>query len=533
MRGAVGILEQPVDYSTAADVVAAPDLDHEFLVRKRHEQWLGALSLEQTVEVEQAPEPSEKITLVDLIEKAKGGDPEALSAVQANAHTTVIETLLKTGNIMRIAAQVDAHGNLQQHNHTYDAIHRNSWLAVRDHSEHARLCAETEALNWQRTEAAIETGALEDNWFVIFSTPSDTQSIATLKKRGYFVHTMSSVFQATTVENGAVKTESAFVAGMDEVAENPDISNEENNARIAAGARDRYDLTAIRRIYMDFGVAGAELMSTEDLLATPLLIPKALMPHGVASIVELYDAYVGGDVFFGVNQPKQAYETYADVCEQRAEKYRDITDKVVHDLLKTSTLTPAQAISKMYKLVQRHTLERAYRDDSIDAGVFGAKAEKIIYQARAAYDNGDQLQFMLLAAVGHEVAVTTACGGGAGGEENASTDKSLDKSEKASELTGVELNEQSTWSWKQGICRVESCPTRPGKTKVGPCDVCRRCQTIFDKGADPTKFKSSKAKQRQKVGDAAINGAPKPAEESPTVEVMEKKVEEAELTLAA
>lgn len=50
--------------------------------------------------------------------------------------------------------------------------------------------------------------------------------------------------------------------------------------------------------------------------------------------------------------------------------------------------------------------------------------------------------------------------------------------------------EQSeTWIWKQGVCQVQSCSTRPGKTEVGPCSVCRKCQARFDRGEDPTKDK--------------------------------------------
>jgi len=46
--------------------------------------------------------------------------------------------------------------------------------------------------------------------------------------------------------------------------------------------------------------------------------------------------------------------------------------------------------------------------------------------------------------------------------------------------------DKSTWKWKRGVCRVESCPTRPNETKVGPCSVCERCQAKFDNGEDPT-----------------------------------------------
>ena len=48
--------------------------------------------------------------------------------------------------------------------------------------------------------------------------------------------------------------------------------------------------------------------------------------------------------------------------------------------------------------------------------------------------------------------------------------------------------DRSKWKWRKGTCRVETCASRPGKTSVGPCDVCKRCQRVFDKGGDPTKM---------------------------------------------
>ncbi len=49
-------------------------------------------------------------------------------------------------------------------------------------------------------------------------------------------------------------------------------------------------------------------------------------------------------------------------------------------------------------------------------------------------------------------------------------------------------SERKNWKWKQGICVVPRCPTRPGTTKVGPCSVCSCCQLEFDKGKDPVKM---------------------------------------------
>ena len=487
------------------DVIAVPDLAHETFVQRKHAHWIGSLALENTVE---SPSTSERQTtaLLDLIEKARSGDEQALASIRMNAHTTVIETLLKTGNITRITAELDEYGNLQQHGHTYDAIHRNAWKAMRDKSPVARKRSEIEALNWHRTEAAIRAGLLENNWFVVFSSPSDNESIAELKRQGNFVHTMTSVFQATTIEDGGVKTESAFVAGMEAVQEDPQLSDQMNNARIADAAANRYDITTIRALYMHWGIESAEHLDAEALLATPLLIPKQMMPSGVASVVELYDS-MRGDTFFGLRQPSKPYETYADECAARAETYNDITAKVVRDLLANADRynTPADAVQAMYELVKTHTVERAVRDHSIDATVFGAKAAPLIYQARMAYDDGDQLRFAQLANQTQAVAETTACGGGASGKD---TDKGLEKSETAvaDEARGVINKTDEVWKWKKGICRVESCPTRPGKTEVGPCDVCRRCQRVFDKGIDPTKFKTSRGRQRQQVVTTMIAG---------------------------
>ncbi|MGF7229583.1 MAG: hypothetical protein ACQR33_06435 [Candidatus Saccharibacteria bacterium] len=464
------------------DVVAVPDLAHEAFVRKRHERWLGSIALGDVATT--APEQNDTVTIVDLLKEARAGDSQALSAVRLNAHTTVIETLLKTGNIMRISAQLNDRGNLEQHTHSYEAIHRNALQAAHNRSASSERRSAIEALNWQRTEAAIHAGHLEDHWFVVFSLPPENESVANLKKDGFFAHTMTAVMQATTLENNTVRTESAFVAGMPAVAEDATLSDAENNARVAQQAKQRYDIATIRALYAEWGIANATTMSTEDLLATPLLIPKETMPNGIANIVEQYDQLVG-NTFFGLPQPKQNYATFANVCEQKTARYQQITDRVVHDLLDQSGSfkSPAQAVNKLYALAKKHALERAYRDTSIDATVFGGKAAPLIERARVAYQNGDQHMFAMLSTLAQEVAVTTACGGGSG------VDKSLDKSGAEGELANGETNAEN-WKWKKGVCRVESCPTRPGNTDIGPCDVCRRCQGIFDKGIDPTKFKT-------------------------------------------
>jgi hypothetical protein len=60
--------------------------------------------------------------------------------------------------------------------------------------------------------------------------------------------------------------------------------------------------------------------------------------------------------------------------------------------------------------------------------------------------------------------------------------------------------------WKDGVCRIDNCPTRPGKTKVAQCSVCRGCQALFDKGRDPSKlYKKFRPVQKHAVANAFGN----------------------------
>ncbi len=90
-------------------------------------------------------------------------------------------------------------------------------------------------------------------------------------------------------------------------------------------------------------------------------------------------------------------------------------------------------------------------------------------------------------------------GGGCQGNSDRSKldDPNPDAPESALDTEGnqsdADQNETNDWNnpnkrkWKKGICQVKACATRPGKTDVGPCSVCKNCQAKFDRGEDPTK----------------------------------------------
>lgn len=76
----------------------------------------------------------------------------------------------------------------------------------------------------------------------------------------------------------------------------------------------------------------------------------------------------------------------------------------------------------------------------------------------------------------------SGCGSSISGEE------SDDPLVESLEILGFgNKTEKKDWKWKKGICAVKKCPTRPDKTLVGPCSVCKKCQKQFDAGRDPTR----------------------------------------------
>ena len=107
--------------------------------------------------------------------------------------------------------------------------------------------------------------------------------------------------------------------------------------------------------------------------------------------------------------------------------------------------------------------------------------DAIIASSQATITVHNEIQLALLQSV-QEGKVMIGCGGAIAIDS--------DKPEQAfNNIFGGGEKNNEAWSWKNGVCRVEKCPSRPKTTMVGPCSVCKRCQRLFDDGVDPTKAK--------------------------------------------
>lgn len=95
----------------------------------------------------------------------------------------------------------------------------------------------------------------------------------------------------------------------------------------------------------------------------------------------------------------------------------------------------------------------------------------------------------------------------AGGTEFAGCDVILGTNRLAGAAGYVNAAGAEGWIWKDGKCVVKNCPSQAKRqnVKVGPCSVCRDCQTIFDKGIDPASvYRPDKAAGSASTIDLAL-----------------------------
>lgn len=365
---------QPIDIvqSTVRQVEAVPDLPLYEHIRTQAAEFIGAVTMGH--EVDFAPETISPIeSLYDAVIMAAEGNKTALEMVKTNVRTDVIERTIKAGHIMKVDLMVDEAGQIMQHGQSIKSVHANSLLFA-SNSWQMRERTEAETTNAFSIQRLYEDGQLEDNYFVVPSLAADNMTQEQMDKAGFFTETMSCALQATTAEDGKVTTESAFVAGVKQ-----------------PGA-ERHDIDVIKKIYKLFG-HDAERMSAAQILATPLKIPKAMMPNGVVDLVKLYDVFSGG-TFFGEDKPQQDYQAYRQQCQRREAEFEPKVEIITRELLDSKGYIKDRlhAARLLNKISGRNMVEHAVLDESINPWVFGAKAAPDIVLARRAAKLGDKKQ---------------------------------------------------------------------------------------------------------------------------------------------
>jgi len=275
-------------------------------------------------------------------------------------------------------------------------------------------------------------------------------------------------------------------------------------------------------------------------LSMQVVASRRRLPDGVVTWTSELDAIFGTDRFCGEPIDDVQLNRHDSLREKSAEKEIMLQkqSKMAADFdseLKLKQLagdiTYRERLAEFYKYIDDVLLRRIvlnspqYARDTFGE-VAGAHYEKASYY----FQQGDMRQAEMHMHLGERTVVKEAsvgCGGT--GSQNSDTDPDGIGSLISNAIEGA-IEDKEDWTWTEGVCRVDSCDTRPGTTKVGPCSVCKDCQHIFDKGGDPTlRTSDSKSVKKQSAVDLIFEGmvaSIKMKKEQKTLEESRKAIDE-------
>jgi hypothetical protein len=382
--------------------ILASELDTECESVSKANRLIGAVACSSSVELELSRVESPIESLCEAIQLAAQENEDALKIVEVNARTDVIERTIKTGHVMDPVPLVrNAQGRLIQHGQTLESVQENSLrYAANDPTMRGRVEAETR--NAYRMEALSETGVLEDYDILVISLAED------LPEAGFFTESMSCALQLTSLQDGALETETGFVAGIAKPGDEP------------------HDLRTARTMGRKLGVSLVGKTKT-DVLDTLLLVPKSRTENGVIDMVKLWDESVDSEapIFFGEEAEPQDYIEFRVKCSERERGFQPKVKKIMEELVAEAPQikTPLQAVQRLHKISEKHMVEFAIDDNTIDPRVFGPAAEHIeLARAHQAEGNSQLAQAEVLLA--QAKAVSNSCpnglknGLGDGGEDS-------------------------------------------------------------------------------------------------------------------
>ena len=440
-------LQEPMYDISEPLVVVVPEMEADKLVRARAARFIGACVTGQyveqaSVEAQTTVQPIE--SLYEAIHLAAEGDPTAHQMIETNARTDVIERTIKAGHVITVDLNVDQTGKIQQHGQSMESVQANS-LRLASRNRQMRARTEAEATNAFRIEQLHRQGILNEYSFVVFSRAADNMTEQEMTDAGFFTDTMSTAIQVTTVKDGKLTTESAFIAGVKRPGE------------------ERYDADAVDATVEYFG-ANLHDKSATGTINTPILIPNKLIPNGAVDIVEVYDEQNG--TFFGEDKLRQNYLEYRKKCQRREQLLTPKVDAIVEELISEAPqiTTPIKAVQRLHKISEKHMVEQAAFDHSINPRVFGSVAADHIEQAREQFALGNNDAGLDSLNQAKSTATSSSC--------PSSLDSSEESSDSDSDIDG-ESNDDKECEYVSKECPM--CGEKNVKTKVTKTRITGSC----------------------------------------------------------
>ena len=331
-------------------------------------RFIGSILLPEVIELvlpeAEAVTENSFSSLYEALRAAAEGNLVAREMAAMNVRTDMIERTSKSAEYTLVPLETNGQGETMQFGQTTKQVYGNTLLYSNDDPVmNQRFAAETR--NGFRIENLNRQGLLDEFSFVAISEAENKA------EAGFFTDTMSCVIQVTTVKDGQLTLESAFVAG------------------IAAPGQSEHFTTTVVAMAAKLG-ADYSGKTPAEIINTPLLIHNSLLPHGVLDLVALYDEQAGG-TFFGEAKPVQDYELYSAQCLERQKTFEPRVQEVVEKLIAEAHLikAPEAATKRLNQLSGASMVERAVEDVKINPMVFGTVAARHVEMARLHAENGN------------------------------------------------------------------------------------------------------------------------------------------------
>ncbi|HEX5744005.1 MAG TPA: hypothetical protein VFX84_00960 [Candidatus Saccharimonadales bacterium] len=404
-------------------VIGAEDTEFEPQAVESHEAWLGSLAVAPSGEIR---EEAADINLLERTKAAKAGDPEARSWLNLNVDTAIFEAVFKKRYIGEVFMDRGPDGELQQFGQTNEDIHKNAVTLRPGRHPILEEITEAEGLNRHRIEKALAAGKLEDHYYLAFSlVPEDVpETELGPDGDGYFLDSLTLSLQATTeTASGRVKTETAFMSGVEE---QDGDGFEERLAR-------RHDFKAVARVRERHGLKPLDTAS--EHLRGGFFVPKHMMPNGVADVMLWMDEAADEVLDREIERRPEDYAGIRLESKRKEASLKGVREKVVEDLFAAveALKDPMESVQALWESVRQHATEDSFTNLHIDPKVFGRKAAADIDRAREHIRNGDDKAAQIYMQKAHDEAVVAGCGGGAGRARTARPESSEDLSHVAGE----------------------------------------------------------------------------------------------------
>lgn len=238
---------------------------------------------------------------------------------------------------------------------------------------------------------------------------------------------------------------------------------------------------------------GLEASKPADLsaLERPVLYNVQDYSDGVVDIMRTLDRYSGPDVIYGEKEIDEIrHVDYKELREESLRREQEVDvyieglaklEEQLDNLVKKGMTLKEKADNYNGEIVRILaaicTLEPTYAK-----ATFGEQAAPSFYKAAVLTAQGRNHEAQqVLNSAAHLRDAVVFCGA------TISLKEAQDQGLEVNSYGELVNKGKEGWTWKDGVCVVKSCSTRPAKTKVGPCSVCRSCQAKFDRGKDPTK----------------------------------------------